>query len=191
MFGHDKAEDSTDPQVMTPTEPVQADTDDNTELTLPAPEPAAAADDTSMSSDAPADYTAQTAAPDEPAVEEEAEPETAPETAEEPAEAAAEEAPVEDTEAVEAATAAVSGTAVMPSDLASLKEEALKELSPLVAHLDQPPEEKLKTIMMLYEATKDQTLLKEAHEAAIALSDDTARAKALLDLVQTIDEASS
>ncbi len=193
MFGHDKADDNTDPQVMTPTEPVQSDADDTTELTLPAPDPITT--DPVVASDSPvADEPA--AAADEPATEEPAVAETAPETTEEPVEpeAEAEEAPAEDTEAVEAATAAVSiGGSSMggSSDLASLKEEALKELSPLVAHLDQPPEEKLKTIMKIYEATNDQTLLKEAHEAAIALSDDTARAKALLDLVQKIDEASA
>lgn len=187
MFGHDKTDDSTDSQVMIPTEPVQADADDNTELTLPMPEPSAA-DETTVTSDPTIADTEEPAEAAEPA----AETETAPETADEPAEAAVEEAPEEDLGAVEAATASVSmGSSGGSSDLASLKEEALKELSPLVAHLDQPPEEKLKTIMRVYVATKDKALLKEAHDAAIALSDDTARAKALLDLIQTIDEATA
>jgi len=76
----------------------------------------------------------------------------------------------------------------LPGDLKDLKDTTLKELAPLVSHLDLSPEEKLKTIMELYEASKDQALLKAAHDAAIELTDDTARAKALLDLVHKIDE---
>lgn len=191
MFGHDKTDDQTDAQVMAPTEPIQTDSDDTTELTLPAP----AADDAATPAVSLSDDMAVAPAVDEPA---DLDAVTAPETSEEPEESTvmipAEETSAEDADAVETATASVgvnSSSMGGSTDLASLKKEALKELSPLVGHLDQPPEEKLKTIMMLYDATKDQSLLNEAHEAAIGLSDDTARAKALLDLVQTIDEASA
>ncbi len=200
MFGHDKS-DRTDPQVMTPTEPVQQDDQaqadasvaDNEELTLPTPaDPpaqdtpapdAVASDDAQALQDAAASLSAETS-------EAATEPTPAPEAAETPE---VEETPAPETPAEPEAPAvdapAPEASSDLPADLAELKEETLKELSPLVGHLDQPPEEKLKTITMLYESTKDQSLLKAAHDAAIALTDDTARAKALLDLIQKIDEA--
>jgi hypothetical protein len=77
------------------------------------------------------------------------------------------------------------------SDLSSLKQEALKELTPLVQHLDLPAEEKLNTIMKLYETTQDQSLLKAAFEAAKNISDDSLRAKSLFDLVQKLETLSA
>ncbi len=94
-----------------------------------------------------------------------------------------EEEEIEEPQDVPSAT-----TSATPTDLESLKAATLKDLAPIVGRLDLEPTEKLKTIMEMYESTKDQTLLKEAHEAAISLPDDTARAKALLDLVHKIDE---
>lgn len=85
-------------------------------------------------------------------------------------------------------TSSVPAPSVGNTDLQDLKATTLKDLAPIIGHLDLEPSEKLKTIMELYESTKDQSLLKEAHEAAIALPDDTARAKALLELVHKIDE---
>ncbi|MCA9327296.1 hypothetical protein KDA14_02085 [Candidatus Saccharibacteria bacterium] len=72
-------------------------------------------------------------------------------------------------------------------DLLSLKQQALSQLSPLVDHLDQSPEEKFKTTMMMLQSTDNQALLKEAYEAAQAISDDKARAQALLDVINEIN----
>ena len=93
----------------------------------------------------------------------------------------------EDKPEIESTSSAPAPT-VGNTDLQDLKATTLKDLAPIISHLDLEPSEKLKTIMELYESTKDQSLLKEAHEAAIALPDDTARAKALLELVHKIDE---
>ena len=47
----------------------------------------------------------------------------------------------------------------VPGDLAELKQKALSQLSPLVGHLDQTPEEKFRTTMMMIQAADDQTLI--------------------------------
>jgi hypothetical protein len=71
--------------------------------------------------------------------------------------------------------------------LVSIKEQALTSLSPLVGHLDQTPEEKFKTTMMLIQASDNSTLIKEAYEAANQISDEKTRAQALLDVVNEIN----
>jgi hypothetical protein len=75
-------------------------------------------------------------------------------------------------------------------DLASLKAEALKELSSIVEHINQPPEEKLKTIMQMFEETKDKNLLKHAFDTAKQVTDQAQRAQSLLEIVKLIDSAS-
>lgn len=81
------------------------------------------------------------------------------------------------------------GTAVSDTsnDLLDIKRQALQELSPLVNHLDQTPEEKFKTTMMMIQATDDKSLLPEAFSAAKGISDDKARAQALLDVINEIN----
>ncbi|HTE57433.1 MAG TPA: hypothetical protein VK694_01725 [Verrucomicrobiae bacterium] len=77
--------------------------------------------------------------------------------------------------------------AAAPDDLLGLKQEALHQLSPLVGHLDQTPEEKFRTTMMMIQATDDHTKIKDAYEAAQAITDDKVRAQALLDVVNEIN----
>jgi len=72
-------------------------------------------------------------------------------------------------------------------DLLDLKEQALTSLQPLVGHLDQTPEEKFKTTMMLIQATDNAALVKEAYQAANQITDEKARAQALLDVVNEIN----
>ncbi len=72
-------------------------------------------------------------------------------------------------------------------DLISIKQEALQQLSPLVSHLDQSPEEKFRTTMMMIQASDDQSLIKEAYESAKQIPDEKARAQALLDIVNEIN----
>src|ERR1019366_7766325 len=43
-------------------------------------------------------------------------------------------------------------------DLLEIKQNALLQLSPLVSHLDQSPEEKFRTLMMMIQASDDQSL---------------------------------
>lgn len=72
-------------------------------------------------------------------------------------------------------------------DLVSMKQEALQHLTPLVGHLDQSPEEKFRTLMMMIQASDDHTKLKEAFETAKQITDDKARAQALLDIINEIN----
>lgn len=73
------------------------------------------------------------------------------------------------------------------SDLLSVKQQALQQLSPLVDHLDQTPEEKFRTTMMMIQAADDQSLIQRAYEAAQGIKDEKVRAQALLDIVNEIN----
>jgi hypothetical protein len=72
-------------------------------------------------------------------------------------------------------------------DLLSIKQQALQDLSPLVSHLEQSPEEKFRTTMMLIQASDNSDLIKEAYDAAQQIPDEKARAQALLDIVNEIN----
>lgn len=77
--------------------------------------------------------------------------------------------------------------AAVASDLLDIKQKALGQLSPLVNHLDQSPEERFKTIMMMIQAADNQALIPDAYEAAQAITDEKAKAQALLDVVNEIN----
>lgn len=74
-----------------------------------------------------------------------------------------------------------------PTDLLDIKNEALHDLSPLVDKLDLEAEEKFKTVMMLIQASDDQTLIPKAYNLAKAITDEKAKAQALLDVVNEIN----
>jgi len=76
---------------------------------------------------------------------------------------------------------------VHPNDLIDIKQQALSQLSPLLGHLEQTPEEKFRTTMMLIQASDDQSMIKPAYEAAQAITDEKVRAQALLDIVNEIN----
>lgn len=78
-------------------------------------------------------------------------------------------------------------TSYTANDLIDIKQKALQELSPLVGHLDQSPEEKFRTTMMMIQASDDQTLVKDAYESASKIEDEKIRAQALLDIVNEIN----
>ena len=75
----------------------------------------------------------------------------------------------------------------VPEDLVKLKQEALEHLSPLVDHLDQSPEERFRTTMMMIQATDDSSKIKDAYDAAQKIEDEKVRAQALLDVVNEIN----
>lgn len=77
--------------------------------------------------------------------------------------------------------------AVDTNDLIDIKQHALTQLSPLVSHLDQDPEEKFRTLMMMIQASDDHSKIKEAYAAAQAITDEKTRAQALLDIVNEIN----
>ena len=73
------------------------------------------------------------------------------------------------------------------TDLLSMKQEALQQLNPLIDHLDQSPEEKFRTVMMMIQASDDQSKIGEAFDAAKQITDDRTRAQALLDVINEIN----
>jgi hypothetical protein len=73
------------------------------------------------------------------------------------------------------------------NDLIDIKSESLKQLAPLVGHLDQTPEEKFRTTMMMIQASDNQDLIKDAYAAAQQITDEKAKAQALLDVVNEIN----
>lgn len=76
---------------------------------------------------------------------------------------------------------------VASDDLMSIKKDALQQLSPLLSQLDQSPEEKFRTTMMLIQASDDQSLVQTAYAAAKDITDEKIRAQALLDIVNEIN----
>lgn len=73
------------------------------------------------------------------------------------------------------------------SGLLELKMAALHELSPLIDHLEQTADEKFRTMMMMIQASDDQSLLTDAYHAALGIEDKKVRAQALLDVVNEIN----
>lgn len=72
-------------------------------------------------------------------------------------------------------------------DLASIKQQALQSLEPLVGQLDLAPEEKYKTVMMVVQASDKPKMLEEAYQAASQITDEKVRAQALLDIVNEVN----
>jgi hypothetical protein len=83
-----------------------------------------------------------------------------------------------------AAPAPVNGA---DDELINIKQQALHSLAPLVDQLEQTPEEKFKTTMMLIQASDNAALIKDAYDAANAIADERSRAQALLDVVNEIN----
>ncbi|MGH7236947.1 MAG: hypothetical protein ACREGF_00235 [Candidatus Saccharimonadales bacterium] len=77
--------------------------------------------------------------------------------------------------------------APLVDDLLSLKQQALQELTPLLAQLDQTPEEKFRTTMMMIQAADNQSLIPTAYQAAHQITDEKVRGQALLDVVNEIN----
>lgn len=101
-------------------------------------------------------------------------------------------APVEETPvASEPLVAPVNTPAPAPAsaspELDAIKKTALEELRPLVDKLDLPADEKFDTLLLIIRSTDDKSLVNAAHEAARAITDETKRAQALLDVIKEID----
>ncbi len=95
--------------------------------------------------------------------------------------------PVTPTVAPTATVLSSANGAAVTDDLLTIKQQALHQLSPLVGHLNQTPEEKFRTLMMMIQASDDQSKLKEAYEIAQQIPDEKVRAQALLDVVNEIN----
>lgn len=74
-----------------------------------------------------------------------------------------------------------------PGNLEEIKRQALAQLSPLVSKLDQSPEDKHKTLLMMIQSADNEDLIPEAYENAQKITDDTVKAEALLSIVNEIN----
>jgi hypothetical protein len=86
-------------------------------------------------------------------------------------------------------TVAAATPAATPNtdELLDIKQQALQQLTPLVGHLEQSPEEKFRTTMMMIQASDNAELIKAAYESAMQIPDEKTRAQALLDIVNEIN----
>ncbi len=73
------------------------------------------------------------------------------------------------------------------NDLIDLKQQALSKLSPLVDKLNQSPDDKFRTLMMMIQASDNQRLVHQAYETALQIHDEKERAQALLDIINEIN----
>lgn len=76
----------------------------------------------------------------------------------------------------------------VPSDMKQIKEAALRDLIPLLDHLNMSPSQKFGLYRNIFEDLHDYAVLEHAYRAASEISDETERAEALLYLVETIDK---
>ena len=86
-----------------------------------------------------------------------------------------------------AAPLAPSPTGSISDQLLDIKNQALAQLTPMVNNLDQKPEDRFRTIMMMIQASDNQELIKDAYAAAGQITEPKDRAQALLDIVNEIN----
>ena len=110
----------------------------------------------------------------------------------------AEPAPTPEPAAEEPAAFMPPAPVTAPTDLAapsghleSIKKQALGELRPLVGKLDLAPDEKFDTYLLLLRSTDDKALIAPAYAAAQAITDESRKAQALLDVIKEIDYLSA
>lgn len=72
-------------------------------------------------------------------------------------------------------------------ELITVKQQALEQLSPLISHLDLPPQQKFETYMEIIRASDDKALIQPAFEAAQSIEDEDKKAQALLDVVNEVN----
>lgn len=162
---------------------------------VPEPPAPGSFDPTAPSTDAPEAAEPETTAPVAPATDDST---TATETSDAPQfgqpftpgsvlPAADTNEPTDTTTPTDSPEASTSDGTPVSDDLLEIKKEALQNLTPLVDHLDQTPEERFKTTMMMIQAADDQSLIQRAYDAANQITDESAKAQALLDIVNEIN----
>lgn len=75
-----------------------------------------------------------------------------------------------------------------PLGMQQVKEAALRDLIPLLDHLNMNPSQKFSLYRNIFEDLRDYTVLEPAYRAASEISNDQERAEALLYLVESIDK---
>ena len=77
---------------------------------------------------------------------------------------------------------------VLNADLAKVKNEALRELAPLVDKLNKSAEEKFALFLEILENLNDKTVVEKMYEAAKGIADEGKKAEALLKVVEILNK---
>lgn len=77
---------------------------------------------------------------------------------------------------------------VLDADLAKVKNEALRELAPLVDKLNKSAEEKFALFLEILENLNDKTVVEKMYEAAKEIADEEKKAEALLKVVEILNK---
>ena len=75
-----------------------------------------------------------------------------------------------------------------PTSTHQVRESALRDLVPLLGHLNMDPSQKFNLYCDIFENLRDYTILEPAYQAAREIPNETERAEALLYLVEAIDK---
>ncbi len=95
--------------------------------------------------------------------------------------------PAEETPAIVGSNGPIGSGSGDDDELMSVKQHALEQLSPLVGHLDLPPEQKFDTYMEILRASDDKSLVQPAFDIAQQIEDEDKKAQALLDVVNEVN----
>ena len=80
---------------------------------------------------------------------------------------------------------------MLDADLMKVKNDALKELAPLVEKLDKSAEEKFALYVNILENLNDKTMVEKMYEAAKGIVDEEKKAEALLKVVEILNKFSN
>lgn len=80
---------------------------------------------------------------------------------------------------------------MLDADLMKVKNDALKELAPLVEKLDKSAEEKFALYVNILENLNDKTVVEKMYEAAKGIVDEEKKAEALLKVVEILNKFSN
>ena len=78
-------------------------------------------------------------------------------------------------------------TPIEAEDANQIKNSALRDLVPLLDHLDMDASKKFKIYYAVFESSRDLDTLKLAYKTAREITDESERAKALYNLIESID----
>ncbi len=86
------------------------------------------------------------------------------------------------------ATETITETPNSNLNMHQVKEAALRDLTPLISHLNMDASQKFNLYRDIFENMRDYTVLEPAYHAAKEIADDSERAEALLYLIEAIDK---
>ena len=76
----------------------------------------------------------------------------------------------------------------MGLNMAQVKEAALRDLAPILDHMNVNPAQKFRIYRDMFQSLRDYTVLEPAYRAAKEISDEHERGEALLFLIEAIDK---